>query len=48
MEFCPKCGSMMFVNHDSHLVCNCGYVDIDNEKDTSSYIISSEINYGGT
>ena len=37
MEFCPKCGSMMFMNHDNHLICSCGYVDIDNEKDISSY-----------
>lgn len=48
MEFCPKCGSMMFMNHDNHLICSCGYVDTDNNKDISSYIVSSEVKHKDT
>lgn len=44
LEFCPKCGSMMFMNRDEWRCKGCGYTTDDPSKDNSQNLNSKENN----
>ncbi|MGQ4915066.1 MAG: transcription factor S [Candidatus Asgardarchaeia archaeon] len=49
MEFCPKCGSLMYPEKKDNnmvLVCrNCGFMKVVDRKKNDSYVIKSKIKH---